>query len=67
VYRLPFCVKAYGQTTSPPVAEGLAIFAQKLLDTGFTTAEIQAYVRGESGHADRTGVDEWTQANRPSS
>jgi hypothetical protein len=29
-----------GQTTNPPVAEGLAMFAQKLLDAGFTVAEV---------------------------
>lgn len=30
-----------GQTTNPPVAEGLAMFAQKLLEAGFTTGEVQ--------------------------
>jgi hypothetical protein len=30
-----------GQTINPPVAEGFAMFAQKLLDAGFTVAEIQ--------------------------
>jgi len=30
-----------GQTINPPVAEGFAMFAQKLLDAGFTAAEIQ--------------------------
>jgi hypothetical protein len=30
-----------GQTTNPPVAEGLAMFAQKLLDAGFTLPEVQ--------------------------
>jgi len=29
-----------GQKTNPPVAEGFAMFAQKLLDAGFTTSEI---------------------------
>ncbi len=29
-----------GQKTNPPVAEGFAAFAQRLLDAGFTTAEI---------------------------
>ena len=29
-----------GQATNPPVAEGFAMFAQKLLDAGFTVAEI---------------------------
>ncbi|MFN0123755.1 MAG: DUF6282 family protein [Blastocatellia bacterium] len=29
-----------GQKTNPPVAEGFAAFAQKLLDAGFTAAEI---------------------------
>ncbi|MBS1791017.1 MAG: cytosolic protein [Acidobacteria bacterium] len=29
-----------GQKTNPPVAEGFAMFAQKLLDAGFTVAEI---------------------------
>ena len=29
-----------GQTINPPVAEGFAMFAQKLLDAGFTVAEI---------------------------
>jgi hypothetical protein len=29
-----------GQATNPPVAEGFAMFAQKLLDAGFTLAEI---------------------------
>jgi len=29
-----------GQKTNPPVAEGYAMFAQKLLDAGFTVAEI---------------------------
>jgi len=29
-----------GQTTNPPVAEGLAMFAQRLLDDGFTVQEI---------------------------
>jgi Family of unknown function (DUF6282) len=30
-----------GQTINPPVAEGFAMFAQKLLDTGFTAAEVR--------------------------
>jgi len=30
-----------GQAGNPPVAEGLAMFAQKLLDVGFTGAEVQ--------------------------
>jgi Family of unknown function (DUF6282) len=30
-----------GQTINPPVSEGFAMFAQKLLDAGFTAAEIQ--------------------------
>ena len=30
-----------GQTINPPVAEGFAMFAQKLLDGGFTVAEIR--------------------------
>jgi Family of unknown function (DUF6282) len=30
-----------GQTINPPVAEGFAMFAQKLLDAGFTSAEIR--------------------------
>src|SRR6266540_4198254 len=30
-----------GQATNPPVAEGFAIFAQRLLDAGFSAAEIQ--------------------------
>jgi hypothetical protein len=29
-----------GQATNPPVAEGFAMFAQKLLDAGFTAAEV---------------------------
>ena len=29
-----------GQKTNPPVAEGFAMFAQRLLDAGFTTSEI---------------------------
>jgi hypothetical protein len=29
-----------GQATNPPVAEGFAMYAQKLLDAGFTVAEI---------------------------
>jgi hypothetical protein len=29
-----------GQATNPPVAEGFAMFAQNLLDAGFTVAEI---------------------------
>ncbi len=29
-----------GQKTNPPVAEGFAMFAQKLLDAGFTKAEV---------------------------
>jgi hypothetical protein len=29
-----------GQKTNPPVAEGFAMFAQKLLDAGFTVAEV---------------------------
>lgn len=29
-----------GQTTNPPVAEGFAMFAQRLLDAGFTGSEI---------------------------
>jgi hypothetical protein len=31
-----------GQATNPPVAEGFAMFAQKLLDAAFTKAEINA-------------------------
>ena len=30
-----------GQTINPPVAEGFAMFAQKLLDGGFTVAQIR--------------------------
>ena len=30
-----------GQTINPPVSEGFALFAQKLLDAGFTVAEIR--------------------------
>jgi hypothetical protein len=30
-----------GQTINPPVADGFAMFAQKLLDAGFTIAEIR--------------------------
>lgn len=30
-----------GQATNPPVAEGFAMFAQRLLDAGFSVAEIQ--------------------------
>jgi hypothetical protein len=30
-----------GQTINPPVADGFAMFAQKLLDAGFTSAEIR--------------------------
>ena len=30
-----------GQTINPPVAEGFAMFVQKLLDAGFTSAEIR--------------------------
>ncbi|HKV38963.1 MAG TPA: DUF6282 family protein [Blastocatellia bacterium] len=30
-----------GQATNPPVAEGFAMFAQKLLDAGFTATEIK--------------------------
>ena len=30
-----------GQTINPPVAEGFAMFAQKLLDAGFTAAEVR--------------------------
>jgi len=30
-----------GQPSNPPVAEGLAMFAQKLLDAGFSRAEVQ--------------------------
>ena len=30
-----------GQTINPPVAEGFAMFAQKMLDAGFTSAEVR--------------------------
>jgi hypothetical protein len=30
-----------GQTINPPVSEGFAMFAQKLLDAGFTVAEVR--------------------------
>ena len=30
-----------GQTINPPVAEGLGMFAQKLLDVGFDKAEVR--------------------------
>src|SRR5262244_3740050 len=30
-----------GQATNPPVAEGFAMFAQRLLDAGFTTGEVR--------------------------
>jgi Family of unknown function (DUF6282) len=30
-----------GQTINPPVAEGFAMFAQKMLDAGFTTADVR--------------------------
>lgn len=33
-----------GQTINPPVAEGLAMFAQKLLDAGFNSEQIQRMV-----------------------
>jgi hypothetical protein len=29
-----------GQASNPPVAEGFAMYAQKLLDAGFTVGEI---------------------------
>ena len=32
-----------GQTINPPVAEGFAMFAQKLLEAGFTGARCPAY------------------------
>jgi uncharacterized protein DUF6282 len=31
-----------GQATNPPVAEGFAMFAQRLLDAGFSAAEVRA-------------------------
>jgi Family of unknown function (DUF6282) len=31
-----------GQTTNPPVAEGFAMFAQKLLDAGFSVSDVRA-------------------------
>ena len=30
-----------GQTINPPVADGFAMFAQRLLDAGFTAAEVR--------------------------
>ena len=30
-----------GQTINPPVAEGFAMFAQKLLDAGFSAADVR--------------------------
>ena len=30
-----------GQTINPPVADGFAMFAQKMLDAGFTQAEVR--------------------------
>jgi hypothetical protein len=30
-----------GQTINPPVAEGFAMFAQKLLDAGFSADEVR--------------------------
>jgi hypothetical protein len=30
-----------GQTINPPVAEGFAMFAQKLLDAGFSTDDVR--------------------------
>jgi hypothetical protein len=30
-----------GQTINPPVAEGFAMFAQQLLDAGFSSAEVR--------------------------
>ena len=30
-----------GQTINPPVADGFAMFAQKMLDAGFTRAEVR--------------------------
>jgi hypothetical protein len=29
-----------GQTINPPVGEGFAMFAQKMLDAGFTVAQV---------------------------
>jgi hypothetical protein len=30
-----------GQTINPPVAEGFAMFAQKMLDAGFSSADVR--------------------------
>jgi hypothetical protein len=30
-----------GQTINPPVAEGFAMFAQKMLEAGFSAAEVR--------------------------
>jgi hypothetical protein len=30
-----------GQTINPPVAEGFAMFAQKMLDAGFSLAQVR--------------------------
>jgi hypothetical protein len=35
-----------GQTINPPVAEGLAMFAQMLLDAGFSAGQIQRMAVG---------------------
>ena len=38
-----------GQTINPPVAEGFAMFAQRMLDGGFTVAQIRRMTVGNPG------------------
>jgi hypothetical protein len=53
-----------GQATNPPVAEGFAAFAQKLLDAGFTAAEVHhmaavnpARLVGQEYGGSRVGIE----------
>ena len=45
-----------GQTINPPVAEGFAMFAQKLLEAGFTSGGNPPHGRNESGRARRVAA-----------
>jgi hypothetical protein len=44
-----------GQTINPPVSEGFALFAQKLLDAGFYGCGNSAHGSDESGRMGRIG------------
>ena len=62
-----------GQTINPPVSEGFAMFAQTLLDAGFSVEEVRrmavtnprGYVAGIIRHGGSTRLFWWSARTRP--